>query len=163
MLAAPAGLASFEELLRSERAERDDWRRFLSCCRFVEGDISRDGASLEVWREADALPFVESLAGEALAEEVRPGTGPALLPVPGGRVPVTDRFLEAIRDHREFVGLAGRRPDRDALHLWALPQEEHLNVVLLFHDMGDGWTVHLNPFRIPAGTRYGPDGDPRHP
>jgi len=156
MLVAPLGLLSFEDMLRSDRAERDDWRRFLSCCRFVEGDISRDGGRVDVWQEQDALPLVEALAGEDLAEEIRPGTGPALLPVPGGRVPVTERFLEAIRENREFVGRAGERPDRDALHLWAIPQEEHLNVVLLFHDRREGWSVLLNPFRIPAGMLYGP-------
>ena len=156
VLAAPRTLSSFEVLLRERQGERDDWRRFLSCCRLVEGEMSRDGRRIHVWRDEEALAVLEALCDEMVAEEIRRGTGPALLPVPGGRTALNEGFLSAIRRNEPFLGWASEQPGPGALHLWAVPQEEHLNVVLLFQDMGDHWNVLLNPFRIPAGVVRGP-------
>lgn len=154
-LVAPSSLRTFETLLRQGKAERDDWRRFLSCCRLAEGEVTDEGRRVDVFREIEALPALEDLASEDMAEEIRPGTGPALLPVPGGRVPLNDSFLAAIRRNEEFAGEAGEGVGRGTLHLWAVPQPEYLNVLLVFHDLGPRWTLLLNPFRIPAGALYG--------
>jgi hypothetical protein len=152
LLLAPHTLAAFETMLQEGTAERDDWRRFLSCCRLVEGQLSRERDRVEVWSDREALPVLEALAEEDVAEVVRPGTGPALLPVPGGRVPLNEGFLRAIREEREFTGLAGEGVGRGALYLWAVPRGEHLNVVCLLHDTGTMWSFILNPCRVPAGS-----------
>jgi len=151
MLLAPQSLSAFGTMLRQGTAERDDWRRFLSCCRLVEGQLSREGDRVEVWTDEEALPVLEALATEDLADVVRPGTGPALLPVPGGRVPLNEAFLRAVRQEREFAGLAGEGVGRGAVYLWAVPRRGHLNVVFLLHDLAGAWSFVLNPCRIPAG------------
>lgn len=155
LLVAPRGLDSFLDLLRDGSPRSEDWLRFLSQCRLVEGEITGQGRRLEVWRERDALSALREAAQEEEAEEIRPGTGPALLPVPGGRVPLNEPFLEAIRDHREFLGLAGEGVGRGAIWVWAVPKADHLNVVLLLHDAGARWSILLNPFRIPSRNAPG--------
>jgi hypothetical protein len=143
-------------MLRQGSAGTDDWRRFLSCCFLVDGEIGERGIRVEVWGEQPVLPVVEQLAQRDLAEVIRPGTGPALLPVPGGRVPLNDDFLGAIRRTEDFAGLAGEGVGRGAIHLWAVARDGHLNVLLLLHDVGPYWAVMVNPCRIPAG-RLGVD------
>lgn len=154
-LMAPASLRNFLEVLESNQGGRDDWRRFLSCTRLVESAVEDRTLFLDAWREQETLVALEHASDILEAEEIKPGTGPALLPVPGGRIPLEEEFLEAVRNSEEFAGRAGEGVGRGTLYLWAIPRGDHLNVLFGFHLREGIWRILLNPCRIPAGAPYG--------